>query len=153
MFKHLDLSKHVPVRVIIDDCGDQFSGWPSIVSRDEADTTLIHRAGFKQEYWGDLSQRQAVELANEIARLINEAHGEKQPKGPPYIWAGQCLKCGDCFEWETAENKPPLHDEEGKSIGALCPSCRERGLKLVGVVHFLKRIEDFVPERVHPERL
>mgnify|MGYP000019294464 CR=1 FL=1 len=60
------------------------------------------------------------------------------------LWAGQCLVCGDCFEKETEENKPPLHDEDGKSFGAFCPSCKDRGQKLLGVIHFHQRREDFV---------
>lgn len=69
--KYLDWAKLRPVRVIIDDSGDQFSGWPSVEASEAADLCLIHRAGFKQEFWGDLSQKQAVELANLIANLLN----------------------------------------------------------------------------------
>ena len=70
----LDLSKLTPVRVVIDDTGDEFTGWPSIVANDEADITLIHRAGFKQSYWGDLTQKEAVQVANQLADLINRNH-------------------------------------------------------------------------------
>lgn len=69
------LKSFCPVRVCIDDSGGEFTGWPSLEGKEGSDTTLIHRAGFKQEFFGDLSQRQAVELAHEIARLLNEAHG------------------------------------------------------------------------------
>ena len=47
---------------IIDDTGDEFTGWPSVIS-EEADAAIVHRAGFKQEYWGDWSMRQANQLA------------------------------------------------------------------------------------------
>lgn len=57
-----------PWRVGIDDSGGQFSGWPSVWC-DGADATIVHRAGFHQEFWGDLSQRET--LAN--ARLIAAA--------------------------------------------------------------------------------
>ena len=40
-----------PWRIYIDDCGDEFSGYPSIVS-DELDCAIVHRAGFKQRWWG-----------------------------------------------------------------------------------------------------
>ena len=58
-----------PWEMIVDDTGGQFSGWPSVVAPEDVDATVVHRAGFKQEFWGDWSQRQA--LAN--ARLIAEA--------------------------------------------------------------------------------
>lgn len=73
----LDLAKLAPFRVLLNDSGDEFTGWPSIEARPEADLTLVHRAGFKQQFWGDLSQRQAVELAEEVVRLLNTAHGPK----------------------------------------------------------------------------
>ena len=53
-------------KAIADDTGGEFTGWPSIVS-EEADAAIVHRAGFKQEYWGDWSMRQADQLANYIA--------------------------------------------------------------------------------------
>lgn len=56
-----------PWRVIIDDTGGPFSGWPSIEAPEDVDASVIHRAGFKQEYWGDWSQREAVANAHLIA--------------------------------------------------------------------------------------
>ena len=58
-----------PWRVIIDDTGGPFTGWPSIVAPEHIDASVVHRAGFKQQHWGDWSQREA--LAN--ARLIAAA--------------------------------------------------------------------------------
>lgn len=71
---NIKLKQLTPVRVIVDDTGGPFSGWPSIVARDDADMTLVHRAGFKQEHWGDLTQAQAVALAHEISEAINSAN-------------------------------------------------------------------------------
>ena len=56
-----------PWRVILDDTGGQFTGWPSVSASDELDCSIVHRAGFKQEYWGDLSQREAIANARLIA--------------------------------------------------------------------------------------
>jgi hypothetical protein len=57
-----------PWTVWCDDSGGQFTGWPSVVAPDDLDTTIIHRAGFHQEYWGDLSLRDCCANANFIAR-------------------------------------------------------------------------------------
>jgi hypothetical protein len=72
----MNLKLIAPVRVVIDDTGGPFTGWPSIVAKDSADMTLIHRAGFKQEHWSELTQVQAVQLANEIVKAINLYAGE-----------------------------------------------------------------------------
>lgn len=72
-----------PVRVSIDDSGDEFTGWPSIEGNEGSDMTLIHRAGFKQEFFGDLSQKQAVALAHELVRIINETHWLNRPTVDP----------------------------------------------------------------------
>lgn len=56
-----------PYKMRIDDTGGSFTGWPSIELLPEADKTLIHRAGFKQEYWGDWSQKDAINNAAYIA--------------------------------------------------------------------------------------
>lgn len=53
-----------PWRVLIDDTGDEFSGYPSIQAPEELDIAIVHRAGFKQEFWGDLSQADAVAAAH-----------------------------------------------------------------------------------------
>ena len=73
----MKLSNLTPLRVIPDDTGDEFDGWPSVVAKEEADLTLIHRAGFKQKFWGDLSMRDAVSLANELVALA---------KRPAPVW-------------------------------------------------------------------
>ena len=56
-----------PWRVILDDTGGPFTGWPSVDASEELDCSIVHRAGFKQEYWGDLSQREAIANARLIA--------------------------------------------------------------------------------------
>ena len=56
-----------PWRVIIDDTGGSFTGWPSVSASESLDCSIVHRAGFKQEYWGDLSQREAIANARLIA--------------------------------------------------------------------------------------
>ena len=71
----LDLAKLAPFRVVIDDSGGESSGWPLIEARAEADMALIHTEGFWRRYCGHLSQRQAVELAEEIAALLNAKYG------------------------------------------------------------------------------
>jgi hypothetical protein len=38
-----------------------------VSASDELDCSIVHRAGFKQEYWGDLSQREAIANARLIA--------------------------------------------------------------------------------------
>ena len=50
----------------VDDTGGPFTGWPSVVAP-SADISVVHRAGFKQEYWGDLSRQQANANADFIA--------------------------------------------------------------------------------------
>jgi hypothetical protein len=69
-----DLSKATPRpwRVIVDDTGGPFTGWPSITSTPEVDTTVVHRAGFKQEYWGEASERETHANAALIVRAVNE---------------------------------------------------------------------------------
>ena len=56
-----------PWEIIRDDTGGEFSGWPSVLARPEDDKTVVHRAGFHQEYWGDWSQRDACRNAEHIA--------------------------------------------------------------------------------------
>lgn len=72
MNKSVELLKlYYPFEVVVDDSGGEFTGWPSICGHKDSDFCLIHRAGFKQEYWGDLSQKQAVQVAETITELIN----------------------------------------------------------------------------------
>lgn len=66
-----NIKNYLPVQVVIDDSGGEFTGWPSICGCDSSDITLIHRAGFKQEFWGELTQKQAVALANLIVDSLN----------------------------------------------------------------------------------
>lgn len=56
-----------PWRVILDDTGGEYTGWPSIVGSEEVDAAIVHRAGFKQEFWGDLSQRECIANAHLMA--------------------------------------------------------------------------------------
>ena len=52
--------------VLLDDTGGEFTGWPSIWCED-ADVSIVHRAGFKHHYWGDMSQRDAIVHAHLLA--------------------------------------------------------------------------------------
>jgi len=72
-----------PWHVVIDDTGGPYSCWPSIYAPEKADLTIIHRAGFKQEFWGDLNIR--ITLAN--ARLIAEAPAMYEALGKKDDWA------------------------------------------------------------------
>lgn len=69
---NFDAIRHLlPARVVINDSGDETSGWPSICGSEDSDVCLIHESGFTQEYWGDLTQKQAVALANFIVECLN----------------------------------------------------------------------------------
>lgn len=63
------MSKHTPGpwRVIIDDTGGPFSGWPSVEAPDEIDAAVVLRAGFAQEFNQPFSQREALANAHLIA--------------------------------------------------------------------------------------
>ena len=63
------MSSHTPGpwHIRIDDTGGPFTGWPSVEAAEDLDCSIIHRAGFKQEFWGELSQREAVANARLIA--------------------------------------------------------------------------------------
>lgn len=65
--------KHTPLpwHVFHDDSGGPFTGWPSIGAAEELDKTIIHRAGFKQEFWGDCSEKEADANAAFIVRACN----------------------------------------------------------------------------------
>lgn len=57
-------------RVIIDDTGGQFAGWPSVWS-DTEDRCVLHTLGFIQEYWSGPYQKEAIEIANIVADYMN----------------------------------------------------------------------------------
>lgn len=61
----------LPWRVVLDDTGGPFTGWPSIEANEEYDSAIIHRAGFSQEHWHGLSQRDAIAAARLICALVN----------------------------------------------------------------------------------
>lgn len=57
-------------RVVIDDTGGPFTGWPSVWS-DAEDRSILHRAGFKDEYWDGPSKKEAIDIANLVADYMN----------------------------------------------------------------------------------
>ena len=57
-------------KVIIDDSGGRFTGWPSVSSKSE-DRTILHRAGFRQEHWEGPSLLEAIEIAHRVAEFMN----------------------------------------------------------------------------------
>lgn len=58
-------------RVIIDDTGGTFSGWPSVWS-DTADYSAIHQNGFTQKYWTGPNLNLAKKIARVVADYLNE---------------------------------------------------------------------------------
>jgi hypothetical protein len=69
-------------RVVIDDTGGEFSGWPSVCSEEE-DRAVLHRAGFIQRHWGvhhgsGPTLKEALEIAQVVADYMNNkdtSHG------------------------------------------------------------------------------
>lgn len=57
-------------KVVIDDTGGPFTGWPSVCS-DEENRCVIHRAGFKHDFWYGPSLREAKEIAGLVAHYMN----------------------------------------------------------------------------------
>ena len=57
-------------KVVIDDTGGLFSGWPSVSSEAE-DRCVLHRAGFIQEFWHGPSLKEAKEIAQLVADHMN----------------------------------------------------------------------------------
>ena len=57
-------------KVIIDDTGGEFTGWPSVTSELE-DRTILHRAGFIHNFWDGPSKKEAIEIANVVAQYMN----------------------------------------------------------------------------------
>lgn len=75
------IDSYLPARVVVNDTGGEFSGWPSICGSEDSDVCLIHQDGFLQKYWGDLSQGQALALAHFIVEKLNErVNGISQEK-------------------------------------------------------------------------
>jgi hypothetical protein len=56
-----------PWTVSIDDTGGPFSGWCRVQAHPDADLTIVHPTGFRQEFWGALSQKDALAVAELIA--------------------------------------------------------------------------------------
>lgn len=69
-------------KVVIDDTGGPFSGWPSVSSESE-DRTILHRAGFIQEFWHGPSQHEALEIAQIVADHLNKKSGKPPPPKNP----------------------------------------------------------------------
>ena len=67
------MTKHTstPWFVELDDTGGEYTGWPSIVAAEKLDLTIIHRAGFKHQFWGETSERVAVANALFTVRAVN----------------------------------------------------------------------------------
>jgi hypothetical protein len=59
-------------RVVIDDTGGPFSGWPSVCS-DSEDRCVLHRAGFIQEHWIGPSLFEAYRIAESVCKMMNES--------------------------------------------------------------------------------
>ena len=57
-------------KVVIDDTGGEFSGWPSVCSETQ-DVTALRRAGFIQEHWDGPSKRAAIQIAHVVADFLN----------------------------------------------------------------------------------
>lgn len=58
-------------RVVIDDSGGPFSGWPLGVCSESEDRSVLHQAGFIQEFWNGPSKKEAIEIANIVALYMN----------------------------------------------------------------------------------
>lgn len=57
-------------KVVIDDTGGPYTGWPSVSSESE-DRTILHRAGFIQEFWHGPSLKEALEISRIVADYLN----------------------------------------------------------------------------------
>ena len=64
-------------RVVIDDTGGPFTGWPSVSSVEE-DRTVLHRAGFKQEFWDGPSKWEATQIAFLVADYMNNRNEKEK---------------------------------------------------------------------------
>jgi hypothetical protein len=56
--------------VIVDYTGGPFTGWPSVCS-DSEDRCVLHRSGFKQEFWDGPSLKEAMDIARVVADYMN----------------------------------------------------------------------------------
>ena len=65
--RRVDAATEGPWNVDIDDTGGPFTLWPSVDGPEDADETIIHRAGFKQEFWEANSLRRCKANAEFIA--------------------------------------------------------------------------------------
>ena len=57
-------------RVVIDDTGGPDTGWPSVWS-DSEDRSVLHVAGFHQEYWDGPTRKEALAIAQVVADYMN----------------------------------------------------------------------------------
>lgn len=57
-------------KVVIDDTGGPFSGWPSVCS-DEEDRCVLHQDGFIQKFWNGPSLWEAKVIAQLAADFMN----------------------------------------------------------------------------------
>lgn len=62
-------------RVVLDDTGGPFSGWPSVWS-DTEDRSVLHKNGFIQEYWNNNdgagpTLKEALAIAQIVADYMN----------------------------------------------------------------------------------
>lgn len=57
-------------RVVIDDTGGPFPGWPSVCSAEE-DRCILHEYGFIQEFWSGPSLHEAKQIAQLVADYMN----------------------------------------------------------------------------------
>jgi hypothetical protein len=61
-------------RVVIDDTGGPDSGWPSVWS-DSEDRSVLHTAGFHQQFWDGPTLREAKKIAQVVADYMNAWDG------------------------------------------------------------------------------
>lgn len=88
-----------PWHLILDDTGGPFTRWPGVIAAPELDLTVIHRAGFKQEFWGDTN----IRVAEANARLI--AAAPTQDAALNYV--ADMTYCGADAEWHFKPGYDP----------------------------------------------
>lgn len=57
-------------RVVIDDSGGPFSGWPYVWS-DTEDRSVLHQYGFAHYHWEGPTKIEALEIAHLVANYMN----------------------------------------------------------------------------------